>query len=147
MILKAEGLMKDYPRLGGGANHFQAVQSCDMTLTPGSVTMLTGRSGSGKTTLLQLLCGLLSPTEGRVLADDTELYTLDDAKLSRFRNAHFGIIPQGHSAVSSLTVLENVLLPATMYGTKADAAAAEQLLERFGIAKLRNELPRSLSGG
>ena len=112
MTLKAENLSKRYMRKTGQANYFYAVRGASLELRPGEVTVLMGRSGSGKTTLLHMLSGLLTPTEGRVLLGDTDLYALGDAALSRLRNRKIaGVVPQGRSAIDSLTVLENVLLP------------------------------------
>ena len=147
MKLQAVEVTKDYPRIGKGTNHFAAVSKATLTLEPGTVSVIMGRSGSGKSTLLNMLSGLLLPSSGEVLADDASLYAMKDAELSRFRNEHFGIIPQGQTAISSLTVLENVLLPQRFYRKEADAAGAEALLEQLGIQALKNELPKSLSGG
>ena len=114
-MLKAENVGKMYFRKSGQANYFYPVRDVSLTLTPGAVTVLTGRSGSGKTTLLHLLAGLLTPSEGKVYWDGTDLYSLPDAALSRLRNEKIGVIPQGRSAVDTLTVLENVQLPAALY--------------------------------
>ena len=146
-MLRAENLSMRYFRKTGQANHFFAVQNVDLALQPGEVTLLTGRSGSGKTTLLHMLAGLLTPTEGRVLMDDTDLYALPDAELSRLRNAKLGVIPQGRSAVDTLTVLENVLLPSQLRGEKGNADQALKWLDALGIAGLINARPAELSGG
>ena len=146
-MLQAENLSMRYFRKTGQANHFHAVKDVNLALRPGEVALLTGRSGSGKTTLLHMLAGLLTPTEGRVRLDDTDLYALPDAALSRLRNAKFGVIPQGRSAVDTLTVLENVLLPQQLRGEKGDAKGALRWLEALGIANLRDARPAELSGG
>ena len=146
-MLKAVNLSRRYFRRMGQANHFLAVRNVNLALRPGEVTLLTGRSGSGKTTLLHLLAGLLRPTGGRVLLDDTDLYALPDAELSRLRNARFGVIPQGRSAVDTLTVLENVLLPQQLRGERGDEKGALGWLDALGIADLRDTRPAELSGG
>jgi len=189
MDLQAEHLSRRYMRASGSANYTEAVKEAGLTLRGGTLTVLKGRSGSGKTTLLSMLGGLLQPTEGQVLIDGTDLYSLDDRALSHFRNRHIGVIPQGKAAVDSLTVLENVLLQAGMYGEEEERSRtgrsgrsgrdrnngaghsspdcsngafhsspdrrsaagrtgeALALLERFGIADLRDEYPAALSGG
>ena len=125
MELKAEGVRKTYFRQTGQANYFEAVAPVDLTLEGGKVHVLMGRSGSGKTTLLHMLGGLLRPTEGRVTLDGTDLYALEDGELSRLRNARISVIPQGRSAVETLTVKENILLPGALYGRSGgDAEAA-----------------------
>ena len=146
-MLKAENLSMRYFRKTGQANHFFAVQGVNLALRPGEVTLLMGRSGSGKTTLLHMLAGLLTPTEGKVWLDETDVYALPDADLSRLRNAKFGVIPQGRSAVDTLTVLENVLLPQQLRGERGDEKSALRWLDALGIADLRDARPAELSGG
>ncbi len=145
-MLRAENLSKRYMRATGQANHFYAVKDVSLELRPGEVTVLMGRSGSGKTTLLHMLSGLLTPTEGRVFLGDTDLYALDDRSLSRLRNERLGVVPQGRSAIDSLTVLENVLLPGLMYGG-GDREAALRWMDALGIRDLANARPGELSGG
>ena len=148
MALEAKGISRRFFRKSGEANYFNAVETTDLTLTPGALTVLTGRSGSGKTMLLNMLAGLLTPTGGQVLLDGTDLYALSDAALSRLRNERIGVIPQGQTALHSLSALENVTFPAMMYRPKADVEKdALALLERFGIAHLRDVNPSELSGG
>ena len=146
-MLRAENLSMRYFRKTGQANHFYAVRGVSLALCPGEVALLTGRSGSGKTTLLHMLAGLLTPTEGKVWLDETDIYALPDAELSRLRNAKFGVIPQGRSAVDTLTVLENVLLPERLRGEKGDEQRALRWLDALGIANLRDARPAELSGG
>ena len=145
-MLRAENLSMRFFRKTGQANHFFAVQGVNLTLRPGEVTLLMGRSGSGKTTLLNMLAGLLTPTGGAVWLDETELYALSDADLSRLRNLRFGVIPQGRSAVDTLTALENVLLPQQLRGGKGDVKGALGWLEALGIADLKDARPAELSG-
>ena len=147
MDLIAENISKRYFRKTGGANYFYAVQPVSLRAPAGAVTVLTGRSGSGKTTLLHMLAGLLTPTEGKVFLGDTDLYTLGDAALSRLRNEKIGVVPQGRSAVDTLTVWENILLPAQLYGRPAPEAAAAAWMERLGIKDLSDARPAQLSGG
>ena len=147
MILKAEEISKRYFRKTGRANHFLAVQPTTLALEPGTVTALMGRSGSGKTTLLHMLAGLLRPTEGRVTLDGQSLYDMGDAALSRLRNTRIAVVPQGRSAIDTLSVLENVRLPRAMYGGVDDPQAAMRWLEALDIAALADARPAELSGG
>lgn len=155
MILKAEKISRQFFRKRGGSNLFTAVEETDLTLEPGTFTVVTGRSGGGKSTLLNMLSGLLVPTTGKVCADDANLYAMEDEALSSFRNLHFGMIPQGQTAIFSLTVLENILLPLTMFDVQkrepevfADAQNyAKELMEKTGIAELADVMPSDLSGG
>ena len=147
MIVKAENISKRYFRKTGGANYFYAVKPLTLEIEGGEVAVLTGRSGSGKTTLLHMLSGLLMPTEGKVWIDQTDLYSLDDRALSRLRRDKTGVVPQGRSAIDTLTVLENILLPAKLYGLPLPVDAASLWMERLGIAPLRDARPPELSGG
>lgn len=147
-VLQATGLSKRFFRKGRqSASYFNAVEPCDLSLASGEVVVLMGRSGSGKSTLLNMLAGLLEPTEGTVEFAGRELYRLDDAALSELRNDEFGVVPQGQTAVHSLTVVQNVRLPYELYG-RADAEdKAIALLEKMGIAHLADSFPSELSGG
>ncbi len=147
MIVRAENISKRYFRKTGSANYFYAVKPTSLEIAAGEVALLMGRSGSGKTTVLNMLSGLLTPTEGKVLIDGTDLYRLDDKALSRFRSEKVGVVPQGRSAIDTLTVLENILLPAKLYGKPLPVEAASQWLVRLGIAQLRDAHPAELSGG
>ena len=145
MRMKAENISKRYFRKTGDANYFLAVKPLNLELNAGETAVLMGSSGSGKTTLLNMLCGLLSPTEGEVWIDDTSLYSLDDKALSRLRSERIGVVPQGRSAIDTLTVLENILLPAKLYGRALPVSDAKQWMEHLGIAHLRDARPVELS--
>ena len=136
MELRAENISRRYFRKRGEANFFEAVKPVSLTLRGGKMTVLKGRSGSGKTTLLHMLAGLLNPSEGKVFLDDTDLYALEDAELSRVRNEKIGVIPQGRSAVDTLTVYENILLPGLLYGGTPRTDAAESWMEALDISNL-----------
>ena len=129
MTIKAESISKRYFRKTGGANYFYAVHPLNLEIRAGEMAVLTGRSGSGKTTLLNLLSGLLPPTEGKIRVNETDLYSLNDKALSRLRSVTFGVVPQGRSAIDTLTVMENILLPAKLYGLPL--STAEAWLERL----------------
>ena len=147
MLMKAENISKRYFRKTGDANYFFAVQPLNLELRSGETAVLMGQSGSGKTTLLNILSGLLAPTEGKVWLEDISLYSLDDKALSRLRGERIGVVPQGRSAIDTLTVLENILLPAKLCGRPLPVKEAQQWMERLDIARLRDARPAELSGG
>ena len=148
MILRAEGISKQFIRKSGTTNVFIALSETDFTLSEGKLTVITGRSGSGKSTLLNILSGLLSPTQVRVYLREQELYAMSDKELSILRNRHFGFIPQGQSAIFTLNVMENVLLPYSLYGEYGEGREyAKELLALMDIAELKDAMPNELSGG
>lgn len=152
MELQANAVSKWYLRGKGDSNRFFAVRSASLRLYPGTVTVLTGRSGSGKTTLMNMMSGLLTPEEGSVLLDGQELYTLKDDSLSRLRNRHFGMIPQGADTLPDLTAMENILLPQGIWNHEDASLSAAQdrardLMEQMEISHLADVPARELSGG
>jgi len=148
MILSAKDLSKEFPRSAKSSRTIMAVHPLSLEVKPGEIVEITGRSGSGKSTLLNMLAGMLTPTSGSVLLDDTDIYSLDEKALARLRNKNIGLIPQGHTALISLSVLENVLLPYVLYN-KDDVPEerAKELLKRVGIDSLMDAMPNELSGG
>ena len=147
-VLSVCGVRKEFFRKGrASARFFDAVATCDLELRAGELVVLMGRSGSGKSTLLNMMAGLLAPTEGVVEYRGESLYALDDAALSRLRNEEFGVMPQGQTAIHSLSVVENVLLPYRLYRDDSSEARALDLLDGLGIAALADSYPSELSGG
>ena len=148
MIIEATGLTKEFARARGGKRLFTAVHPLDIGLEERQLTLVSGHSGSGKSTLANMLAGILTPTAGHVRLDGTDLYSLRDEELSRLRNERIGLVPQGHTALRALTVLDNVLLPSILY-TKDEAPAdrARELLVAVGLGDLTDAAPTELSGG
>ena len=148
MIIEATGLTKEFARARGGKRLFTAVHPLDIGLEERQLTVVSGHSGSGKSTLVNMLAGILTPTAGHVRLDGTDLYSLRDEELSRLRNERIGLVPQGHTALRSLSVLENVLLPSVLYGgADLPRSRAEELLETVGLSDLAEAKPQELSGG
>ena len=148
MIIEATGLTKEFARARGGKRLFTAVHPLDIGLEERQMTLVSGHSGSGKSTLANMLAGILTPTAGHVRLDGTDLYSLRDEELSRLRNERIGLVPQGHTALRALTVLDNVLLPSILY-TKYEAPVdrARELLDAVGLGDLADAAPTELSGG
>jgi ABC-type lipoprotein export system ATPase subunit len=125
---------------------------CQVSLKvePGEFLIIVGRSGSGKTTLLNLCAGLVKPTFGRVFIDGNDIQQLGEKALSALRGEKIGFVFQVASMLPSLTVLENVAVPA-MFGAKGKAhdyrTRAMELLELVDIANRADALPKQLSGG
>ena len=148
MIIEATGLTKEFARARGGKRLFTAVHPLDIGLEERQLTVVSGHSGSGKSTLANMLAGILTPTAGHVRLDGTDLYSLRDEELSRLRNERIGLVPQGHTALRALTVLDNVLLPSILYSKdEVPAERARELLAAVGLDDLADAAPTELSGG
>lgn len=119
----------------------------DITCTSNSQTLLLGQSGSGKTTLLHLLGGLLSPTEGKILINDTNLATLSGAAADRFRGQNIGIIFQKAHFVKALNTEENLSLAQSLAGLPIDKKRIRNLLERLNIGHKLHSKTTELSQG
>jgi putative ABC transport system ATP-binding protein len=112
--------------------------------------LVLGASGSGKTTLLNLLAGLLRPSEGTVEIGGQVLGALaarGGAALDRWRGRNIGIVPQKLHLISSLNVLQNLLLAPYLAGLPADRKRAEILLKELSLKDLSTAKPAELSHG
>ncbi|MBI0060718.1 ABC transporter ATP-binding protein [Gilliamella sp. M0320] len=146
MLLDVKNLRKDYQR---GSQHFSAVDNVSFSMAQTDFITIMGKSGSGKTTLLNMIAGLLTPTQGKITINGTNLFELDDKQVSAFRNQNIGYIPQGSSLLPNLTALENIRLP--FYLTKRENQSslnyALELLEKAKIGYLKDTYPANMSGG
>jgi putative ABC transport system ATP-binding protein len=134
---------------GSGPAAVQAVRGIGLTVAPGERLLVMGPSGSGKTTLVSMLGGLLTPTAGRVLLGDVDLYALDETERAGVRLQRLGFIFQSFNLLSALNAQENVEVPLRLAGRSArqSRARADELLARLGLAERADHRPRDLSGG
>jgi putative ABC transport system ATP-binding protein len=133
----------------GRPNECRALRGVSLTLDRGGITVFKGSSGSGKTTLLTLVGCLARPTAGRITLDGELLSNLPERFLTEVRRHTFGFVFQQFNLIRGLTVLENVMLPAYPLGRpyRELRAAAQLLLERFGIGDKAGSRIEWLSGG
>ncbi|MBZ4194004.1 MAG: ABC transporter ATP-binding protein [Candidatus Contendobacter sp.] len=133
----------------GRPNECRALRGVSLTLERGGITVFKGSSGSGKTTLLTLVGCLARPTAGRITLDGELLSNLPERFLTEVRRHTFGFVFQQFNLIRGLTVLENVMLPAYPLGRpyRELRAAAQLLLERFGIGDKAGSRIEWLSGG
>jgi putative ABC transport system ATP-binding protein len=148
MPLQAEGLHRFHRR---GNTEVAALLDVSLTCRPGETVAVVGPSGSGKSTLLALLAGLDDPDGGRVLVYGRPLSHQGSAEAARLRARHIGVLTQYSALVGHLTVRENLLLAgglrARARGTGIDRSGVDGLIEALGLGKVRDSLPRRLSGG
>ena len=109
--------------------------------------LVLGASGSGKTTFLNLVAGLLRPSEGEIEVGGQALGKLDGAALDRWRGRSVGVVPQKLHLVSSLSVLQNLLLAPYLAGLPSDNSRALSLLEKLNLKGKASEKPHQLSHG
>jgi len=145
-IVRLDRVSKDY-REGEEPRH--VLREASATFAEGEVVAIRGRSGSGKSTLLNLIAGVDRPTSGEVWVAGTALSRLSPAARTVFRRDHLGFVFQFFNLVPTLTVLENVQLPAELGGrSPAEAAAAARaLLAEVALEDRVASFPDRLSGG
>ena len=108
---------------------------------------IVGASGSGKTTVLSLLAGLDNPTEGEIFLGGDEITAMDEEQRAHTRGDKVGFVFQTFQLLSSLTALENVMLPAELKKDSEAEQKALRLLQRVGLDHRSHHYPRQLSGG
>eukprot|EP01133_Synstelium_polycarpum_P009395 gene9395-11002_t len=109
--------------------------------------LLLGESGSGKTTLLHILTGILKPSRGEVIINETSIYQLGAKKLDQFRGQHIGIIFQRPHLIKSLTITENLLLAQSLAGLPLNRTRIHEVLDSLDIASKKKAYPSELSQG
>jgi putative ABC transport system ATP-binding protein len=145
-LIRLENLSKEY--VEGGQTH-TVLRDVNAGFAAGEFVAIRGRSGSGKSTLLNLLAGLDTPSAGDIYIDEVCLTRLSPRERTLFRRNNLGFIFQFFNLIPTLTVLENVMLPAELAGgqTRLAREAASVLLEKVGLANRHQTFPDKLSGG
>ena len=123
------------------------LENFDLTLEPGDFTALMGPSGSGKSTFLNLASGLLLPDSGTIEIGGAEITAMGDGAATRFRRRHIGVVFQAFNLVDSLTVGENIVLPAKLDHERPNRARVAELLSTLGLEGKEKRRPAELSGG
>jgi putative ABC transport system ATP-binding protein len=134
-------------RYGEGETAVDALRGVTLEVPRGRLTAIMGPSGSGKSTLMHILAGLDQPTSGTVEIAGTEITTLGDNDLTLLRRKHIGFVFQFFNLLPMLTAEENVVLPLTIAGEKAEPQWLKELLQKTGLDDRRKHRPAELSGG
>jgi putative ABC transport system ATP-binding protein len=132
-----------------GGYALRPINGLNLDVPAGSLVILLGPSGCGKTTLLSCLGGILRPKSGQITFDDLDITALEGTALAKYRRDKVGIVFQAFNLVSSLTALENVMVPMRAAGMSRAASRqrAEELLTRVNLSDRLKHRPGDLSGG
>ncbi len=144
IVLQAEGLSKVYT---SAERELTVLDQVSFTVEQGTSLSIIGPSGSGKTTLLGLCAGLDVPTKGTISLMNFKLNAMDEDDRAYMRNQFVGFVFQNFQLLSTLTALENVMVPLELRGERNVAGKARELLGRVGLGDRLNHYPSQLSGG
>jgi putative ABC transport system ATP-binding protein len=145
-IITVRKLSKTYWR---GKERLEVLKDVDLNVATGAFEALMGPSGSGKSTLLNLIAGLDRPTSGTVVVGGTELGSLSESGLARWRSTNVGFVFQNYNLIPVLTAAQNVELPLLL--TKLSGAERKKraltALKVVGLSERASHRPDQLSGG
>ena len=134
-------------RYGEGDTAVDALRGVSLEVGRGKLTAVMGPSGSGKSTLMHILAGLDKPSSGTVSVSGTEITNLNDSDLTKLRRRHIGFVFQFFNLLPMLTAEENITLPLSIAGEKADKAWFGELIGKVGLGDRLSHRPAELSGG
>ena len=143
-LLEVKSVFKIY---GKGNNAVHALKDVSFSVDKGEYVAIVGESGSGKSTLLNIIGALDTPTEGKVIINNKDLFSMKDSELTVFRRRNIGFIFQGFNLIPELTVEQNIIFPVLLDYKKPDRKYLDELLNILGLQERRNHLPSELSGG
>ena len=152
-VLVARKVRKSFGASGGRKRRWsrgetvEVLHGISLAVQPGEMVSIVGPSGSGKSTLLHCMAGLEPPTSGEVVLAGSALAGLSRGRVAVVRARHVGFVFQQYNLVASLSVAENVSLPARLAGRRLSASRVSEALGRVGLAGFECRRPAELSGG
>jgi ABC-2 type transport system ATP-binding protein len=135
-IISVAGLSKTY------AEGFQALKSVDLEIRPGEIFALLGPNGAGKTTLISIVCGIVNPSSGQVLADGHDI--ISDYRAARSK---IGLVPQELSTDAFESVWDTVKFSRGLFGKPPNPAYLEKVLRDLSLWDKKDSKIMALSGG
>jgi len=129
--------------------NLQVLKGIDLEIRQGEIISIVGASGAGKTTLLQIIGTLMQKDQGKVWINDTDVDSLKEKQLARFRNQKIGFVFQFHHLLPEFTAFENVCIPGYIAkrSRKEVDARAKELLTFLSLGDRLEHKPKELSGG
>lgn len=145
-VVELKHINKEFRR---GNNVTKAVSDVSFHLAKGESMAIMGSSGSGKSTLLNIIGGLDRASSGEIKVNDVDLNSMNDRRISEFRNQTIGFVFQFFNLLDYLTATENVMLQIMLGGKSPKDARgkAEELLTKVHLEHRLNYYPKHLSGG
>lgn len=144
MILSLQNISLTLP---GSAGDVSILHDISLAFPKGKSIAIVGPSGSGKTSLLMICSGLLKPSKGTLLFQDTDITAYSEDDLSTLRRDNMGIIFQSFHLIPTMTALENVAIPLELAGEPDAYARAETALNSVKLSHRLTHYPAQLSGG
>ena len=129
------------------AGAVEILSGVSLEVAAGETVALTGPSGSGKSSLLMVAAGLEKPSAGRITVTGTDITSMGEDALARFRLGRVGIVFQSFHLIATMTALENVAVPLELMGVANAFDRAEAELRTVGLIRRTDHYPGQLSGG
>jgi|TARA_B100000497_G_scaffold38306_1_gene44977 lipoprotein-releasing system ATP-binding protein len=127
-------------------NNIKVLENINLTIEKGELVAISGQSGAGKSTLLHIVASLDEASSGSILYDNNPMEGHSNLALSNIRLNNFGFVYQFHHLLEDLTVLENIMIPLQIAGSK-NLNNALNIIDEVGLSSRINHLPWKLSGG
>lgn len=134
-LLEIKSISKIY---GKGNNAVHALKDVSFSVDKGEYVAIVGESGSGKSTLLNIIGAIDIPTDGKVIINNKDLFTMTDSELTVFRRRNIGFIFQGFNLIPELTVEQNIIFPVLLDYKKPDRKYLDELLNILGLQEKKS---------
>ena len=139
--IEFKNVVKEYKM---GEIKIKALDDTNFNINKGELVTIVGPSGAGKTTTLNILGGMDKVTSGKIIVDEREISKLTDRELIKYRRNDIGFVFQFYNLVQNLTAKENVELATQLC---QDALDVDEILNKVGLEKRKDNFPSQLSGG
>ena len=123
-------------------NGFNALKNINLNIKRGEIFAMLGPNGAGKTTLISIICGIVTPSSGKIMVDNFDI--IEDYRETRSR---IGLVPQELTLEQFETVFNNVSYSRGLYGKKPDPGHIEKILKQLSLWDKKDQRLRQLSGG